>query len=91
MGNFNQLVLLGRFKEIISSKKKEAIFSIDFTDADNVHHYVPIHIAGYIIDKVKEYCKTNDVIGIRGSITTDKDNNIIILGDKITFLSSAKM
>lgn len=90
MGNFNQLIILGRFKEIVSSRKKEAIFLIDFTDATNKHHCIPIHIAGCIIDKIKEYCKTNDVIAIKGSISTDKDNNIIILGDKITFLSSAK-
>lgn len=90
MGNFNQLILLGRFQKFVSSTNKEAIFLIDFTDSNNEHHCVPIYITGIIVDKMKEYCKSNDVIGIRGSISTDANDNIIIIADKITFLASAK-
>lgn len=91
MCNFNQLILLGKIQKIINSTKKEATFLIDFTDSNNNHHCIPIYVAGCIVDKMKEYCTLNDVIGIKGSISTDKNNNIIItIGDKITFLSSSK-
>lgn len=90
MGNFNQLILLGRFKKIFSFAKNETVLLIDFNVSDNNHHCIPIYVTGCIIDKINEYCKPNDVICIKGSISTDKDNNIIVIGEKIRFLSSDK-
>lgn len=89
MYNFNKLFLLGKIQKIINSAKKEATFLIDFTDSNNNHHCIPIYVAEFIVDKTKEYCTLNDVITIKGSISTNKNNNIIN-EDKITFLSSSK-
>ena len=46
-----------------------------------------------ISKNVCEYCKKNDVIGIKGRIESVKENdnyNVRIIAEKVTFLSSSK-
>ena len=40
-----------------------------------------------ICDNVKDYCKKGDILGVKGRIEV-KDDKVIIVAEKVTFLSS---
>lgn len=47
----------------------------------------PVLIGSSMMKHIKEYCHIGDTIGVKGS-TKNRDNGIIIVGEKLTFLSS---
>lgn len=47
----------------------------------------PVLVDSSMIKNIKDYCNIGNVIGVKGS-TKNKDNGIIIVGNKLTFLSS---
>lgn len=86
--NMNQLVLVGRLQEI----NKEGGYIIlkqttTYKNVDGVYedYTNKILLFGEVLNNLVEYCKINDIIGVKGRI----ENNII-KGEKITFLSSKK-
>lgn len=81
----NQVVLVGRIKDlsgnnlILTMKKSYKNMYGEYENFDvNIKLSVPIS------EQVSEYCKVNDMIGVKGCIGED---NSIIAG-KITLLSS---
>lgn len=50
---------------------------------------IPVIIGNDVADKILEYCKYDDVIGIKGKIDADKDG-IIIVANKVTFLQTKR-
>ena len=87
----NQVMLVGRIAKITddgievsvprSFKNEEGIYETDI---------VPVTTTDSISKNVKEYCKVGDTIGVRGRIEM-KDNNIVIITEKLTFLSSKQI
>lgn len=82
----NQIVLVGRLKYI----------GLDFIELavnkkDNPEEYdiIPVTLSENIVDNVKNYCTLEDVVGIKGNIS-NKDGRLIIVANKVTFLSSRK-
>lgn len=75
----NQIVLIGRIQRI-----EDTIVYIK-----NEESIIPIMVSGTILDNLKEYCKENDLIAIKGKIKII-DNNIQIFAERISFLSSKK-
>ena len=59
-------------------KDENGIYGTDFID---------VLLTGSITTNVKEYCKKGDLVGVKGRLTTKK-NNIIVIADKISFLAS---
>ena len=51
---------------------------------------IPITLWNGIAENTKEYCKKGDLVGVKGRIQA-KDNNIEIVAEKLTFLSSKKV
>ena len=49
---------------------------------------LPIDLTNYVGSKVFQYCKKNDLIGIRGRLESKEGNLIKIVAEKVTFLSS---
>ena len=46
-------------------------------------------ISGGLLDNVKEYVKNNDIVGVRGRLEI-KEDELIVIAEKISFLSSNK-
>lgn len=51
--------------------------------------FIPITLWNTIAENTKEYCKKGDLVGIKGRIQS-KENDIEIVAEKLTFLSSKK-
>jgi len=68
-----------------SYKNEDGIYETDFID---------IILWGPIADNTLEYCKKGDIIGIKGRIQTEGnsmgENDMQVVAEKVTFLSSKK-
>lgn len=99
----NNLVIVGRLKELHLEENNEAVITLGVPrsyqneDGEYLVDYVDCTLRGSIATNTIEYCKSDDIIGIKGRIETTQDidehNNItnkkmIIVADKVTFLSS---
>lgn len=86
----NQVVLVGRVLEI-SNIVEEVTIKIPrtFKNEEGVYEEDNIRIKTSIevFSKIQEYCKKDDIIGVKGRVEQEGYNNII-LAEKITFLSS---
>lgn len=86
----NNFILVGRITELKDNgmvitvprqfKNEEGIYESDMFNAI---------IGDEMYNKVNEYCKTGDVVGLRGRLQT-LDGNVVLIVEKITFLSSKK-
>jgi predicted fused transcriptional regulator/phosphomethylpyrimidine kinase len=77
----NQCILVGRVLTI-----DDCGIVITVTNG-KIEQNIPIRVSENILNNVKEYCKTGDVIGIKGMINM-MGTSITIMADKITFLAS---
>lgn len=77
----NNLVLVGRLKEINKEEKEIIINSPIDKETDNL---LNIKLSDNIFDNLVSYCKINDMIGIKGRIV---NNNINV--EKISFLTAS--
>jgi single-strand DNA-binding protein len=96
----NQIVLVGRMVEEVkiieenekkygymdlkiqrSYKNNEGIFEEDI---------IPVKLWGQVAENTCEYCKKGSIVGIKGRIENN-NNELIIIADKVTFLSSRKV
>lgn len=90
----NQVVLVGRLKEIKEIKEKLLITIATprpFKNEDGEYEtdYIDILVRNGSVQNVKEYCNNNDLIGIKGRLEQIKDSVIpAIVAEKITFLKS---
>ncbi len=95
----NQTVLVGRLvdtptiennKEARGAKIKLAIpRSYKNTEGDYDTDFITCLVWGGIADNVTEYCKKGDLIGVKGRLE-QQDSNVVVVAEKITFLSSKK-
>ena len=81
----NNVILTGRFKGFSNDNK----LLLKMENLEN-HQIVKIDIADGLKDKIVEFIKENDVVGIKGYVELDNIHNIIIVATKITFLSNTK-
>lgn len=86
----NMFILVGKIADIKengivisvvkSYKNDEGIYESDliYTELEKV-----------LMDKMKEYCKVGDTVGVKGIISSENTNPILKV-EKLTFLSSNK-
>ena len=93
----NQFILIGRLREISELKegknKKYITIKLEVNrDFKNDGYYdsdkIKVTLRGNLATTLKEYCRVNDVIGIKGRLEETAQGNTILVGDKVTFLSS---
>ena len=85
----NQVVLVGRIKEIEYGKLIIAISrSYKNSDGEYVTDFVPVYLDGAVADRTQEYCSVGDVVGIKGRIQNGVTQDIVIIVEKLTFLTS---
>lgn len=96
----NQVVIVGRIietptiKELENGKKGSTITlavqrAYKNVDGEYETDFVPVILYNGIAENVLEYCKKGDVVGIKGRLET-KENELQIIAEKVTFLSSKK-
>lgn len=49
---------------------------------------VPVRVLGNMLNNINNYCKLDDVIGVRYYLEPDKVHDVSFVAEKITFLSS---
>ena len=97
----NQIILVGRMVEEIELKKDEServhaecVLAIPRSYKNDLGMYdtdfIPVKIFGGVAENTSNFCNKGDIIGIRGRIENN-NNELIIIADKVTFLSSRKV
>ena len=92
----NQLVLVGRIADIEKNDDSEkATITLAVPryykndngeyDTDNIR----VEVLGQVAIKANDYCNIGQLIGCKGRIE-NLDNNLIVKGEKLTFLSSTR-
>lgn len=95
----NQTVLVGRItsdpkiKEVEERKVCVITLAVPRSYKNENGEYetdfIPCRLFGSIAENTVEYCKKSDLVGIKGRIQST-DNEIEIVAEKVTFLSSKK-
>lgn len=83
----NNYVIVGKIYDISNTGVKLKVtntFKNEFGEYES--SIVNITVSNTMLDRIKEYCNINDIVGVKGYIG---DNNKLI-ADKVTFLSSQK-
>lgn len=84
----NQVVMVGKIKEMLDNG---FIVSVDRIVKSETGEYdnddITVELTGEVLNNTKEYCQETDVVGIKGRLK-NIDNNIIVVGEKISFLST---
>ena len=89
----NQVIIVGRIVKIESAEKTVVTIActrpFKNTNGEYETDFLPIVLWGGVSETAVEYCKQGDIIGIRGRAQSE-DGKIVIIADKVTFLSSKK-
>lgn len=72
----NNYILIGRLSKI----NDDSIVIDNYTDK------IMIKVSSSLLEKIQNYCKIGEIIGIRGKITTI-DNKLELICEKCTFLN----
>lgn len=84
----NQVICVGRVSNIFdnyiaitvprSYKNSKGVYENDI---------IPVKLSESIFNNVKQYCNTNDIVGIKGKLESE-GTLLTVIGEKVTFLSS---
>lgn len=91
----NQVVLVGRIERIVKKDEEQLILTMSvpaFSKNEKESRVVDMincTLLGNVAKQTAEYCKVNDVVGIRGRIQKRGQYPMEIIAEKVTFLSSS--
>lgn len=93
----NQFIIVGR---IVKDLEKDSnvitiVIQRHYKNENGEYEtdFVDVAIDGTLAKTTIEYCKKGDIIGVKGSIRSEKSNDIrkmILVAERVTFLSSKK-
>lgn len=92
----NQVIIVGRIKEIKESKKGVAVTliipqSFKNESGEYENNYIDVMLYKNVAQATKEYCKIGDMVGIKGRLQKlEDDKNLLVISDRVTFLSQRK-
>lgn len=90
----NNIVMVGKIKTMPNDNNIMVVgVTRNFKDehGEYLTDYVPVKIWNDNINNIIEYCKIDDIIGIKGRIQSEDDtNNVYVVAERMTFLSSGK-
>lgn len=85
----NNVILVGR---IISFEGNEVTISVtrNYKNEDGIYmsDSIPVRLSANIGEKMKEFCKIGDVIGVKGRI--ENRGEVVVMAEKATFVSPKK-
>jgi len=80
----NNVILTGYFKGFSDDNK----ILLKWETLEN-HQSVKIDIADSLKDKIAEFIREDDIVGIKGYIELDSVHSIIIVATRVAFLSKS--
>ena len=92
----NQIILVGRIVKDLEIKDEEKKFAKlilavnrNFKNTDGVYEtdFIPCILFNGIAENAINYCKKNDIVGIKGRLQ-NTNGNIEIIAEKVSFLSN---
>lgn len=91
----NQFLLVGRIVKNIKNNNVTIAITRNHKNENGEYEtdFIDVIIKGSIAKTTAEYCKKGDIIGVKGSIqsnTSKHTRKIILIAEKVTFLSSKK-
>ena len=85
----NNVILVGR---ITSFEGNGVIISItrNYKNEDGIYmsDLIPIWLSANIGEKMKDFCKIGDVIGVKGRL--ENRGEVVVMADKVSFISAKK-
>lgn len=85
----NNVILVGR---ITKFEGNEVTISVNrnYKNEDGIYmsDLIPIWLSANIGEKMKEFCKIGDVIGVKGRI--ENRGEVVVMAEKTTFVSPKK-
>lgn len=90
----NGVTVVGRINYIYVEDNILEIKCIKQLYKDNVENgeeeiYIPVMLSDSIMERTKQYCDINDIVGVKGWLK-NRDGKLIVMADKLTFLASTK-
>ena len=90
----NGVTVVGRINYIYVEDNILEIKCIKTLYKDNVENgqeevYIPVMLSDSIMNKTKQYCNINDIVGVKGWLK-NRDGKLIVMAEKLTFLASSK-
>ena len=96
----NQVVLVGRiqneFEVQMTERGKQLTLVLEVNrnyknlNGEYEIAYIPVKILRTMVDTVVEKCSKGCLVGVKGRVTKLKNDDLEILAEKVTFLSSKK-
>ena len=85
----NNVILVGR---ITSFEGDEVIISVtrNYKNEDGIYmsDSIPVRLSANIGEKMKEFCKIGDVIGVKGRL--ENRGEVVVMAEKVSFVSPKK-
>ena len=85
----NNVILVGR---ITSFEGNEVTVSItrNYKNEDGIYmsDSIPVRLSANIGEKMKEFCRIGDVIGVKGRL--ENRGEVVVMADKVSFVSPKK-
>ena len=85
----NNVILVGR---ITSFEGNEVTVSItrNYKNEDGIYmsDLIPIWLSANIGEKMKEFCRIGDVIGVKGRL--ENRGEVVVMAEKVSFVSPKK-
>lgn len=85
----NNVILVGR---ITSFEGNEVTISVtrNYKNEDGIYmsDSIPVRLSANIGEKMQEFCKIGDVIGVKGRLETR--GSVVVIADKVSFISAKK-
>ena len=85
----NNVMLVGR---ITSFEGEEVTVSVNrnYKNEDGIYmsDLIPIHLGINIAEKMVDFCKIGNVIGVKGRL--ENRGGVVVMADKVSFISAKK-
>ena len=85
----NNVILVGR---ITSFEGEEVTISItrNYKNEDGIYmsDLIPVRLSANIGEKMKDFCKIGDVIGVKGRL--ENRGEVVVMAEKVSFVSPKK-
>lgn len=85
----NNVILVGR---ITSFEGNEVTISVtrNYKNEDGIYmsDLIPIHLGINIAEKMVDFCKIGDVIGVKGRL--ENRGGVVLMAEKVSFISPKK-
>lgn len=97
----NQVIVVGRLvdRPIVEENengKKVSVITLavprSYKNTEGVYDtdYIECTLWSRIAENTAEYCRTGDVVGVKGRLARLSGNELQVIAEKVTFLSSRK-